>query len=144
MLKSVKKLRTLARNMSKQEIFDPKCSLICHYADEIEQEVSERYMPLPVDADGVPIRVGDKLDGYGKTITVTSMRYERFGWILISGEGGGFHDCSAFTHYHKPTVEDVLAEMLDAWDKLPSNVTNEAIIAEFAAKLRLAGDGDER
>ena len=40
----------------------------------------------------------------------------------------------------KPTVEDVLAEMLDAWGELPSNVTNEAIIAEYAAKLRLAGD----
>lgn len=42
----------------------------------------------------------------------------------------------------KPTVEDVLAEMLDAWGELPSNVTNEAIIAEFAAKLRLVGDGE--
>ena len=40
----------------------------------------------------------------------------------------------------KPTVEDVLAEMLDVWSELPSNVTNEAIIAEYAAKLRLAGD----
>lgn len=40
----------------------------------------------------------------------------------------------------KPTVEDVLAEMLDVWSELPSNVTNEAIIAEYAAKLRLAGE----
>lgn len=40
----------------------------------------------------------------------------------------------------KPTVEDVLAEMLDVWGELPSNVTNEAIIAEYAAKLRLAGE----
>ena len=37
-------------------------------------------------------------------------------------------------------VEDVLREMLDAWGELPSNVTNEAIVAEYAAKLRLAGD----
>ena len=40
----------------------------------------------------------------------------------------------------KPTVEDVLAEMLDVWGELPSNVTNEAIIAEYATKLRLAGE----
>ena len=40
----------------------------------------------------------------------------------------------------RPTVEDVLREMLDAWGELPSNVTNEAIIAEYAAKLRLKED----
>lgn len=27
-------------------------------ADEIEREIAKRYMELPVDADGVPIRVG--------------------------------------------------------------------------------------
>ncbi len=40
----------------------------------------------------------------------------------------------------KPTVESVLAEMLDAWGELPSNATNEAIVAEYAAKLTLRGD----
>lgn len=39
---------------------------------------------------------------------------------------------------HIPTVEDVLREMLDAWGELPSNATNEAIIAEYANKLKLA------
>ena len=38
----------------------------------------------------------------------------------------------------KPTVEDVLREMLDAWGELPAEATNEAIVAEYAAKLRLA------
>ena len=40
----------------------------------------------------------------------------------------------------KPTVEDVLREMLDAWGELPSNATNEAIVAEYAAKLQLRED----
>lgn len=30
-------------------------------ADEIEAEIAERFMELPVDADGVPIHVGDEL-----------------------------------------------------------------------------------
>ena len=43
----------------------------------------------------------------------------------------------------KPTVEDVLREMLDAWGELPSNATNEAIVAEYAKRLRLAEGEDE-
>ena len=34
-------------------------------ADEIEREVAERYMELPVDADGVPIHVGDLMCSVG-------------------------------------------------------------------------------
>ena len=43
----------------------------------------------------------------------------------------------------KPTVEDVLREMLDAWGELPSNATNEAIVAEYAKRLRLA-EGEDK
>lgn len=43
-------------------------------ADEIEAEIAEKYMELPVDADGVPIHVGDTLEcyanGYEGTFTV--------------------------------------------------------------------------
>jgi len=34
-------------------------------ADEIEREIERDFMRLPVDADGVPIHVGDELCGYG-------------------------------------------------------------------------------
>ena len=43
----------------------------------------------------------------------------------------------------KPTVEDELREMLDAWGELPSNATNEAIVAEYAKRLRLA-EGEDK
>ena len=42
-----------------------------YLADRIDREMVE----LPKDADGVTIRVGDTLDGYGKTIEVVEMRY---------------------------------------------------------------------
>ena len=100
------------------------------------------YMAYPLDADGVPIHAGDMLDGYGKTIEVVELRYGRSGWVIVSRDGNAYADCAAFSHHHAPTVEDVLREMLDAWGELPSNVTNEAIVAEYAAKLRLAGDGE--
>ena len=40
----------------------------------------------------------------------------------------------------KPTVEDVLSEMLDAVDD--DRYGQDRIIAEYAAKLRLAGDAE--
>lgn len=100
------------------------------------------WVRLPVDADGEVIRVGDELDGYGKTIEVVEMRCGRSGWVLISRDGGGYADTFAFSHHHAPTVEDVLREMLDAWGELPSNATNEAIVAEYAKRLTLAGDAE--
>ena len=97
------------------------------------------WVKLPVDADGVPIRVGDVLDGYCKTIEVVEMRHGRSGWVLISRDGNGYADTFAFTHHHEPTVEDVLREFVERWhdthhDDIP------ALFAEYAAKLRLAGD----
>ncbi len=98
------------------------------------------YVALPVDADGVPIHVGDVMEGYGKTIEVVELRYGRSGWVLISGDGNGYADTSAFAHHHSPTVVDMLYEMYDRLDD-PSgddrNRTIEEIVTEYAAKLQL-------
>lgn len=110
--------------------------------DKLIGDIRDGYMELPLDTDGIPIRVGDELDGYGKTITVASMRYESFGWVLISDEGGGFHDCYAFTHHHEPTVEDVLRDFAKAWDEWKDGSPYYPF-TEYAAKLRLAGDGND-
>lgn len=98
------------------------------------------YVALPEDADWVPINVGDVLDGYGKTIEVVELRYGRSGWVIVSRDGNAYADCAAFTHHHAPTVEDVLEEFVARWmethhDDIP------ALKAEYAAKLRLAGEG---
>ena len=98
------------------------------------------WIRLPKDADGEYIRIGDVMEWPdGKTFDVIGI-----------GEGGLFYpesECdgpaewtgaSTKRHHYAPTVEDVLREMLDAWGELPSNASNEAIIAEYAAKLRLA------
>lgn len=43
----------------------------------------------------------------------------------------------------KPTVEDVLRDMLDSLDLDPtSHVDTGAVVAEYAEKLRLAGDAE--
>ena len=111
-------------------------------ADRIDAEMVE----LPKDKDGVPIHVRDTLDGYGKTIEVVEMRYGRGGWVLISRDGSGYADTFAFAHHHKPTVEGILrdfgVDIAHALDADPDATVPEAIIAEYAAKLRLVGDAE--
>lgn len=113
---------------------------LCDLADRIDAEMVE----LPKDADGVPIHVGDTLDGYGKTIEVVEMRYGRCGWVLISRDGSGYADTFAFAHRHAPTVEDVLREFAEKYRFSDTECTYEEAITEYAAKLRLAGDGGEQ
>lgn len=74
-------------------------------------EMAHSWVKLPVDAEGVPIHVGDVLDGYGKTIEVVDMRYGRSGWVLIGRDGNGYADTLAFAHHHEQrTVDDVLSD----------------------------------
>ena len=46
-------------------------------------------------------------------------------------------------HYHTPTVEDVLREFVDEFNRDDTELCDGEIIERFAAKLRLAGEGDE-
>lgn len=116
--------------------------------EKIEQEVSERYMELPKDADGVPIRVGDVLTDGKHTYTVTSVTFDSFavtvcGHSETSLNSWPIDQPGKMRHHHAPTVEDVLRDMLDSLDLDPtSHVDTGAVIAEYAAKLRLAGDAE--
>ena len=101
------------------------------------------WIRLPKDADGEPIRAGDVLDGYGKTIEVVEMRHGRSGWVLISRDGNGYADTFAFTH-HAPTVEDVLREFAN---EVYADADNEIrdrdfLCAKYAKRLRLAEGED--
>ena len=61
-MRSVDMMREWA---SSGKLYSDTERFVLHFADEIEREIEERFMELPVDADGVPIRVGDKLE-FGK------------------------------------------------------------------------------
>ena len=113
--------------------------------DGIEHEVADM-VPLPVDADGVPIHVGDVMEERsGHTFEVAS--------IMVFGGSGNqlvFSDARNFSsfrephdlrHHHAPTVEDVLREFaakLCIRDGFPT--ATEETFAEYAAKLTLRGD----
>lgn len=96
----------------------------------------------PLDKDGKMWRSGDMSDSnWGE---IEGIVYENGKWF-ISG-----HDTSApwipadsIGHYKPPTVEDVLREMADrcyADEDEPRD--RDAIVAEYAKRLRLAGDAE--
>ena len=111
--------------------------LIADYKDELAEH---GYIKLPVDADGVPIHIGDVMDG-----TCPSGKHVN-GTVNAIGDGVFWLSNVQFSlkpdymhHYHAPTVEDVLREFADTMSEThPLDVP--ARIAEYAAKLRLAGD----
>jgi len=104
-----------------------------------EQEGREGLIRLPKDAGDEYIHVGDVMDGYGKTIEVVEMRYGRSGWVLISRDGNGYADTSAFTH-HASTVEDVLREFAVEVCGEPALTIRSGVVEEYASRLRLAGE----
>ena len=105
-------------------------------------DLAKRYdntITLPLDADGVPVRIGDVMewpDGDDEPFEVVGIGEN--GTLFYMYDDSCEWTNAMYKRHHVPTVEDVLREMLDAWGELPSNATNEAIIAEYAAKLKLA------
>ena len=100
------------------------------------------YTPLPLDADGEPIHVGDVMENIVCPPVhreVTGVGAECFyGWDVGNGRYSQF-GANCYRHHHKPTVEDVLREFVDALD-IDRCDDPDATIAEFAAKLALRGD----
>ena len=100
-----------------------------------------QWVKLPVDADGVPIRVGDVMewcDPDGEvtvTCEVDAVGVECF--FAWDGANGRYAQkcANVYRHHHEPTVEDVLREFADEVRRCCDTADT---IAEYAAKLRLA------
>lgn len=103
----------------------------------------DKTISLPLDADGVPIRIGDvvRLTGSWRDLTVLGVgivdAHER-SWGVFVREGSDYVWYNAeFLHHHATTVEDLILDVIsrcighspEYWDRP---------IAECAAKLRLA------
>ena len=107
------------------------------------------WVRLPVDADGVPIRVGDVLTDdaeFKSEGKVIRLMLEDESWS-VGLECGGWTNPSIheWHHYHEPTVEDVLAEFFEeVGDGLHTinAVDTRVIIAKYAKRLTLAGDAE--
>ena len=115
-------------------------AILVGYIDGIEREVADM-VPLPVDADGVPIHVGDVMELAGGDVEkVESMHnYGNEGWAVTTTHNATVIPWSA-RHHHAPTVEDVLREFGIDWEHESDCEDRDALLKEYAAKLRLVGD----
>lgn len=123
-VKALEELRGLRDEAASKQVDNPKwvCRRAEEIADRIEAEIAERFMPLPCDGNGVPIRVGDKLEchanGYDGTFTVFAIGNDVVvgnhdtEWIARNPIKW-FHIASFCMHVKPRTLEDVLSEMLD-------------------------------
>lgn len=142
-LEGIEKLRTAARNMAKGRGLEEhdECNLLLIIADEIEREIAERYMELPVDADGVPIHVGENLRSACSETEYTTLGF----WfdfdcgiwqVMVSSKQA--MSGNMLRHVKPRTVEDVLMDVLR--DSTRPDMDNSEIIEKYVAELRMAGD----
>ena len=135
------------------------------FTDEQQRFIDEHYQLLPKDADGEYIHIGDVMDGVDKydplkevTGKVTTISFDAtsdpddsrsVGIRVWSDDRRSYHTAyldpraSVYRHHHTPTVEDVLREFVDEFNRDDTELCDGEIIERFAAKLRLAGEGDE-
>ena len=116
----------------------------CALADAIEAEIAERYIELPVDADGVPIRIGDKLyPKYGDPFTCFGYRYVmQVGYVdphwevfFKHGKTGTTAYLSAHScrHANPRTIEDVLAEFVERYNEVDNDPSHYSVEQRIAA-----------
>ena len=113
-------------------------------ADAIESEIAERYMLLPVDADGVPIHLYDKLlkstgaakPSYGEVVGVSDDS------VFFNAKQGWGSNWSKLTRHVKTrTLEDVIEGAINA---AFGNEAPFGVIAKKAAdEIRELFGGDE-
>lgn len=127
--------------------------------DRSDAMAEHGWIRLPVDANGVPFRIGDKVgsDHY-EDGTIIGVNYFKAPNGVVREEiavqpngwdAATWRDPEEYAHHHEPTVEDVLLEACKAYHSLliegMSDVAHDMpapfeIIAEYATKLTLRGD----
>lgn len=158
-MESIEKLRELAADINASEIVDhmklyPSCVFdgawldawhdeFNRVIDRLESEIAERYMLLPVDADGVPIHVGDELCGYGRpkggvqvAMVSESCVIVREDWNDNPAKHGLLWAADEVRHVKQRTVEDVLREFGDWYVHVKGGCDEPGVIADYAAELR--------
>lgn len=107
-IKSLDKLREKIQLDVNNPWSDLKGELLA-MCDKVEREVSERFMPLPCDADGVPIRVGDVVAAQDEQpFEVRAFQLDALGWFAIERLGSQWN-VNQLHHVKPRTLEDVLA-----------------------------------
>lgn len=96
--------------------------------------VKKGFARLPVDLDGVPIRVGDIVVDCGERFEVRSATLGEAGW-RISDRLGTSYDPRLVRHVRRDSVEALLVEFAEEVQRC---CDTEDTIAEYAGRIRKA------
>ena len=160
-LESIEKLRELACDINGSEIVDhmqlyPSCvfdgawldSWHCEFdrvLEALEREIAEKYMLLPVDADGVPIHVGDHMqatddvdeDGkpYRQLVTGYTMSLpDGNGKLWFTDDDGVSYDPRYSCHVKPDPVKELLCDMIHEYGC--TDALTEAVAEKYAERIR--------
>ena len=111
-----------------------------------------QWVKLPVSEDGDVLHIGELVDeklpfgGYAAPAPIDTMELSRgasgYGWMVkLDADNRALVNPKLLRHHHEPTVEDVLREFGKAWVEWVDGSPHDPI-AEYAAKLRLAGGAE--
>ena len=145
MMESIEKLRVELK-ICEEIGARPTIAFVSTIADEIEVEIADNYMRLPVDANGVPIHLYDKLlkstgaakPTYGEVVGISDDS------VFFNAKQGWESNWSKLTRHVKPrTLEDILGDYVEAWDSRAITERDaQEITAEFADEIRELLGGD--
>ena len=102
------------------------------------------YTALPLDADGVPVHIGDRVENGERVsrIVLTDGSWEPSVYIEMLPNVLHEHFCHEIGHYHAPTVEDVLMDLLGEWSDEGNDATPTELAEKYAKRLTLADGKD--
>ena len=112
-------------------------------ADRIKAEIAERFVELPVDADGVPIRAGDTI--YNRqnqdSMTVYEIGFTDNDGTRIYNADGKWALIDVCTHVKPRTLESILCDALADVSCMGDGIVrtfkpDEPYVAELAAEIR--------
>ncbi len=111
--------------------------------DDLECELADKYMELPCDKHGRPIRIGDRIRCEGsEPVTVVGVGQNKFHGPMVQTDDvicdSWFAVIEGTYHVEKRTIEDVLLDVLhDSY-----TVDTQSIVTKYAEELRSMGVGE--
>jgi hypothetical protein len=145
----MKALDELRNCFERFALFNPATaeSVLNERADEIEKELKERYIELPLDSDGVPIRIGDKMvDNDNDEFVVIELDFKDTGNQVVGVVESideytySLYSPSKIVHCHKNRIEDMLRNIVTKARQIDvdgSPMLKESDIRELSDKLQL-------
>jgi len=149
-MKSIEKLREYV-DKQRDEYNNHNVSFVWQLstiADEIEAEIADNYMRLPLDADNVPIHVGDEIQyvneqgGTGAKVKVCAIAD---GYVFYdNGKHIHAHSSDSTRHVKPRTLEDVLRDCCNEWNQHLGSDWEAGVYAKYADEIRelLGGDAE--